>query len=98
MMYYAWMGMHQSFIDQHSIEAITLTPSKLPYYTLRTTMRLLIGLVWSFAFALAFGYACAKNKHIARIVLPIINFMESVPLLGFLTFTTAFFCFYSLTL
>lgn len=93
LMYYAWIGMHQSFINEASVAAISLDPSHLPYYTLRTVMRLLIGMVWSFAFALIAGYACAKNKHVARILLPIINFMESVPLLGFLTFTTAFFLF-----
>ena len=93
LMYYAWIGMHQSFINESSVAAISLDPSHLPYYTLRTVMRLLIGMVWSFAFALIAGYACAKNKHVARILLPIINFMESVPLLGFLTFTTAFFLF-----
>ncbi len=93
LMYYAWIGMHQSFINESSVAAISLDPSHLPYYTLRTVMRLLIGMVWSFAFALIAGYACAKNRHVARILLPIINFMESVPLLGFLTFTTAFFLF-----
>ncbi|WP_395947133.1 ABC transporter permease subunit [Caedibacter taeniospiralis] len=90
---YALVGMHQSFINESSMAVISLEPSHLPYYTLRTVMRLLIGMIWSFAFALIIGYSCAKNKHVARILLPIINFMESVPLLGFLTFTTVFFLF-----
>ncbi|AEI35075.1 ABC transporter permease subunit [Francisella salina] len=91
--YYAWNDMHQSFIDASSVSAISLDPSHLPYYMLRTTMRLIIGMIFSFAFALIAGYACAKNKHFARVCLPIINFLESAPLLGFLTFTTAFFIF-----
>ncbi|MFV9972162.1 MAG: hypothetical protein AB8V06_03665 [Francisella endosymbiont of Hyalomma asiaticum] len=33
----------------------------------------------------------AKNKHLARVCLPIINFLESAPLLGFMTFTTTYF-------
>ncbi|WP_407920626.1 ABC transporter permease subunit [Facilibium subflavum] len=90
-LYYAWIGMHQSFISEASVASISLNPVHLPYCTLRTVMRLLIGMIWSFAFALLAGYFCAKNRHIARVVLPIINFMESVPLLGFLTFTTVFF-------
>ncbi|AXA34221.1 ABC transporter permease subunit [Francisella adeliensis] len=90
---YAWHEMHLSFIDSSSVAKISLDPSNLPYYMLRTTMRLVIGMIFSFIFALIAGYACAKNKHFARVCLPIINFLESAPLLGFLTFTTAFFLF-----
>ncbi|OEZ33466.1 hypothetical protein AS144_02785 [Francisella endosymbiont of Amblyomma maculatum] len=60
-------------------------------YMLRTTMRLIVGMLFSFVFALVIGYAYAKNKHFARVCLPIINFLESAPLLDFLTFTTAYF-------
>jgi NitT/TauT family transport system permease protein len=70
---------------------ISLSPSELPYYTLRTTMRLLYGLVASLSFAIIFGVLAAKYKHFEVIILPFINFMESVPLVGFLTFTTIFF-------
>lgn len=93
LLYYGWHDMHQAFVDASSISAISLDPKHLPYYMLRTTMRLIIGMIFSFIFALSIGYACAKNKHIARVCLPIINFLESAPLLGFLTFTTAFFLF-----
>ena len=90
---YGWEGMHQQFKSASSVAPVTLDPGNLPYYTLRSVMRLVIGMVASFIFALGAGYACAKNKHVARVLLPIINFMESVPLLGFLTFTTIFFLF-----
>ncbi|MDE5035940.1 metal ABC transporter permease, partial [Francisella tularensis subsp. holarctica] len=53
----------------------------------------IIGMIFSLIFALIVGDACAKNKHFARVCLPIINVLESAPLLGFLTFTTAFFIF-----
>ena len=90
---YGWEGMHQQFQNSSAIAPVALDPSNLPYYTLRSVMRLVIGMVASFIFALVTGYACAKNKHAARVLLPLINFMESVPLLGFLTFTTIFFLF-----
>ena len=88
---YAWLGMHHSFINSTSVVTISLNPMHLPYYSLRTVLRLLIGMVYSLIFALVAGYMCAKNKHISRVLLPVINFMESAPLLRFLTFTTAFF-------
>ena len=90
---YGWEGMHHSFQTNSSVPPISLNPSHLPYYTLRSIIRLLIGMVASFIFALIAGYSSAKNKHIARVMLPFINFMESVPLLGFLTFTVTFFIF-----
>lgn len=63
----------------------------LPYYTLRTIMRLMYGLFFSLLFAFIAGTLAAKNKHAARVILPFINFMESVPLVGFLTFSIVFF-------
>lgn len=70
---------------------ISLSASELPYYTLRTTMRLLMGLAASLVFAVIFGALAAKYKHFEVVILPFVNFMESVPLVGFLTFTTIFF-------
>ncbi|ALA23656.1 ABC transporter permease [Piscirickettsia salmonis] len=91
--YIGWHDMHAQFHNIKSIAVISLNPEQLPYYSLRTTMRLLIGMLFSFIFSLIIGYACAKNKHVARILLPLINFLESAPLIGFLTFTTALFLF-----
>lgn len=85
-----WLDMHANFDTTH-VAKISLNLSALPYYTLRSTMRLVIGLVLSFAFALIFGTLSAKFKAIERVVLPFVNFMESVPLVGFLTFTTLYF-------
>ncbi|CAH0536253.1 ABC transporter permease [Vibrio marisflavi] len=65
--------------------------SELPYDMLRTTMRLVIGMFFSFIFAIVAGVAAAKNKHLERVILPFINIMESVPLLGFITFSTIIF-------
>ncbi|WP_299009917.1 ABC transporter permease subunit [uncultured Shewanella sp.] len=91
--YVGWQDMHNPLTALTQLNDISLSPEKLPYYSLRTTMRLIIGMVFSLLFAIIVGYASAKNKHIARITLPIINFLESAPLIGFLTFTTALFLF-----
>ncbi len=87
---YGWEGMNAPYNSVASNQ-ISLNPAELPYYTLRTTMRLVIGMFFSMIFAIVVGAGSAKNKHISRVMLPFINFMESVPLLGFLTFTTIFF-------
>jgi NitT/TauT family transport system permease protein len=86
---YGWHEMH-SIYNPENIN-ISLNYQHLPYYTLRTTMRLLIGLVFSLIFAVSAGAIAAKYKPIRYVMLPFVNFMESVPLVGFLTFTTIYF-------
>ncbi len=85
-----WHDMRSTFIVGQTYK-ITLDTNNLPYYTLRSMMRMVIGLGLSFIFAVVFGALSAKFKAIERVVLPFVNFMESVPLVGFLTFTTVYF-------
>lgn len=85
-----WHDMHSTF-EVGQTYKLTLDKINLPYYTLRSMMRMVIGLVLSFIFAVVFGALSAKFKAIERVVLPFVNFMESVPLVGFLTFTTVYF-------
>lgn len=66
-----------------------LSISHLVYYSMRTMFRMIIGMLWSFLFSIIFGVLAARYKTARRIILPLVNFLESVPLLGFLTFTTA---------
>lgn len=87
---YGWQGMHSVF-NGRDLPVISLEYHVLPYYTLRTTMRLVIGLFYSMLFSIVFAVLAAKYAPMRRVILPFVNFMESVPLVGFLTFTTAFF-------
>lgn len=87
---YGWQGMHSVF-NGRDLPVISLDYHVLPYYTLRTTMRLVIGLFYSMLFSIVFAVLAAKYAPMRRVILPFVNFMESVPLVGFLTFTTAFF-------
>ena len=45
-----WYAMHDSFSMKHSFQT-SLDPSSLPYYCLRTTIRLLTGMFFSLLFA-----------------------------------------------
>lgn len=66
---------------------IYLAPKYLPYYALRTIFRMAIGLTASLIFTFAVGYLAAKNKHAERIIIPLIDIFQSVPVLGFLSIT-----------
>ncbi|MEX0633850.1 hypothetical protein M8494_25145 [Serratia ureilytica] len=40
---------------------------------------------------MVFAVLAARYTPLRRVILPFVNFMESVPLVGFLTFTTVYF-------
>ena len=64
---------------------ISLNPIYLPYYALRSVMRMLIALLCSLIFTFVFGAWAAKSEQAERIIIPMIDVLQSVPVLGFLT-------------
>ncbi len=66
---------------------ISLDPKNLPYYAARSCLRMFIGLFFSVIFTLAYGYACAKSKKAEKVLIPMLDILQSVPVLGFLTVT-----------
>lgn len=70
---------------------ISLDPSVLPFYAARTVIRMLIALFFSLLFTFIFGTWAAKSRRAERIIIPMIDVLQSVPILGFLSVTiTAF--------
>tara|TARA_B110000459_G_C16624287_1_gene504025 strand:- start:4553 stop:6304 length:1752 start_codon:yes stop_codon:yes gene_type:complete len=64
---------------------IDLEPSSLPYYCLRSVIRIFLALIISVFFSFVVGYAAAKSKLAERIIIPAIDIFQSVPPLGFLS-------------
>lgn len=70
---------------------IHLSPWYLPYYALRTVMRMFIALFCSLLFTFIFGTWAAKSRRAERIIIPMIDVLQSLPVLGYLTiFATVF--------
>ncbi|MGG6462115.1 ABC transporter permease [Solilutibacter silvestris] len=70
---------------------ITLDPSRLPEYGLRTTLRMFAAMLASLLFTFTVATLAAKNKRAELVIVPALDILQSVPVLGFLTFTVAFF-------
>ncbi len=70
---------------------VDLDPANLPSYAVRTTMRMFAALAASLVFTFVFAPLAAKSRRAGLIMIPILDILQSVPILGFLTFTTAFF-------
>ncbi len=78
-------------IDAPGATEITLDPLNLPEYALRTTMRMFAALAFSLLFTFTYGTAAAKSRRAALVLVPLLDVLQSVPILGFLTFTVVFF-------
>ncbi|GGF30682.1 ABC transporter permease [Aliidongia dinghuensis] len=71
--------------------AVTLDPANLPEYALRTTLRMLAALVWSVVFTLVYGTLAAKSRRAELVLIPILDILQSVPVLSYISFTVLFF-------
>src|SRR5579872_1557509 len=78
-------------IDAPNALAVSLDPANLPNYAVRTTLRMFAALVASLAFTFTYATAAAKSRRAALVLIPILDILQSVPILGFLTFTVVFF-------
>src|SRR5579885_3004849 len=88
----AWggMGMTQRY---HVGEAlpISLDPWRLPEYALRTVLRMFAALAVSLVFSLAYAALAAKSRQAEKILIPVLDILQSVPILGFLSITVTGF-------
>jgi NitT/TauT family transport system permease protein len=64
---------------------ISLKPAALPFYAMRTVGRMLIALLFSLLFTFVFGTWAAKNARAEKIIIPVIDILQSVPILGYLS-------------
>ncbi|MGH7120736.1 MAG: ABC transporter permease [Acetobacteraceae bacterium] len=71
--------------------AVHLDPKLLPYYAVRTTLRMFAALVVSIVFTFGYGTLAAKSRRAEIILVPLLDILQSVPILGFLSFTVIFF-------
>ena len=66
---------------------LSLSPSMLPYYALRSIIRILLALLCSLLFTFIVGTLAAKNRQAEKVIIPCIDILQSVPPLGFLAIT-----------
>lgn len=70
---------------------ISLDPLLLPYYAGRSLLRMFAAFGAALIFTLVYGYLAAKSKGAGKILVPMLDILQSVPVLGFLSATiTAF--------
>jgi NitT/TauT family transport system permease protein len=70
---------------------LSLDPANLPYYLLRTTLRMFIALGASVLFSCVFAALTAKYRAAEKVLVPLLDILQSIPILGFLSITVAGF-------
>ncbi|WP_409488431.1 ABC transporter permease [Pseudomonas promysalinigenes] len=79
---YAAMQMSRPFVVGQSLP-ISLDPAYLPYYLMRTIVRMFIALGISLLFAFVFATLAAKYRAAEKAMIPLLDVLQSVPILGF---------------
>ena len=80
----------------HPLSSITghdlpLNPWDLPGYALRTSLRMLLALGVSLAFTFTYATWAAKSPRAGSLLVPMLDILQSVPILGFLSVTVVWF-------
>jgi NitT/TauT family transport system permease protein len=68
----------------HQSVPIDLSPLALPRYTFYSLTRGLVAYVLSLLFTLAYGYWAAKDRVAERVLVPLLDILQSIPVLAFL--------------
>jgi NitT/TauT family transport system permease protein len=84
-------GAFVRFVPPHEVPSVRLDPRYLPYYAARSTLRMFLALGASLLFTVLYGYAAAKSRCAERVLIPLLDVLQSVPVLGFLSITVTGF-------
>ncbi|MEI8251248.1 MAG: ABC transporter permease subunit [Synechococcus sp. ELA057] len=87
-------GGQQAMVSFHPPDVspqVSLNPADLPDYAIRSTLRMFIALGLSTVFTLLYGSLAAHNRRAERVLIPLLDILQSVPVLGFLSITVTGF-------
>src|SRR5579863_5706404 len=72
-------------------QPVSLDPANLPEYAARTTLRMLIAMALSLLFTFTYATLAARSRRAERLLVPLLDILQSVPILGFISVTVVFF-------
>ncbi|HEY2755672.1 MAG TPA: hypothetical protein VGJ01_08000, partial [Pseudolabrys sp.] len=73
------------------VKPVSLAPGNLPEYAVRTTLRMLVALALSLLFTFTYATLAAKSRRAEVLLVPLLDILQSVPILGFISVTVVFF-------
>ncbi len=87
------IGGHQMAapLDSVATAPVVLDPWMLPDYALRSTLRMLAAMAASLVFTFTYATLAAKSRRAGMLLIPVLDVLQSVPVLGYISFTVVFF-------
>lgn len=83
-------GLVQPLREPGAID-VSLDPSFLPEYAIRTSLRMLAAMILSLVFTFTYATCAAKSRRAELVLIPLLDILQSVPILGFISVTVVFF-------
>ena len=80
-------GIDVPFDETSAPETVSTDPANLPYYAARSLLRMFAALGLSLLFTFVWATAAARLRRAQKVMLPILDILQSVPILGFLSVT-----------
>jgi len=80
-------GIDVPFDETSAPETVSTDPSELPYYAARSLLRMFAALGLSLLFTFVWATAAARLRRAQKVMLPVLDILQSVPILGFLSVT-----------
>lgn len=80
-------GVTQPIHGHQITSTISTAPSELPYYALRSLFRMFVALFFSVVFTFGFATLAARSRRAEKVMLPLLDILQSVPVLSFLSVT-----------
>ncbi|WP_280693289.1 ABC transporter permease subunit [Kitasatospora sp. GAS204B] len=79
------------FLPNQAPETVSTDPVNLPYYAVRSLLRMFVALIASVLFTFVYATAAARMRRLEKVLLPVLDILQSVPVLGFLSVTVTAF-------
>ncbi len=84
-------SLNAPFLPSQAPARVSTDPALLPYYAARSLLRMFAGLVASVVFTFVYATAAARLPRAEKVLIPVLDILQSVPILGFLSVTVTAF-------
>lgn len=84
-------GTTLAWSPQTAQATVSTDPAELPYFAARSLLRMFVALALSLLFTFVYATAAARSRRAEAVLIPLLDILQSVPILGFLSVTVTGF-------
>jgi NitT/TauT family transport system permease protein len=84
-------ALNAPFLPKTAPSTVSTDPANLPYYAVRSLVRMFAALILSVLFTFVYATAAARLRRTEKVLIPLLDILQSVPVLGFLSVTVTAF-------